>query len=270
MARLQDEVAGLVLSRLTDASDVVRCSVVCRTWSGLLKRTHLKAIEMWHREAHGDDEEAQAQLRWLQGLQNDGCLKHLQEAVLIEHPDLETDPGELSTLSQGFIVMAGCWPLHTTVLSGPFSYSHAVALLPNCLVELELWPYSLPGGSVRLSQFQKYTSLRKLKVAAGDGSPVDQNYSGAAEFLVDTALSALQFLSARDKLICNVTAGHSFAELLPSVQHACLNLRASVDGLILAQSIMVSQTMCKLELYLIESDGPSTTLQVPKSSHLRS
>ena len=31
---------------------------------------------------------------------------------------------------------------------------------------------------------------------------------------------------------------------------------------------MVSQTMCKLELYLIESDGPSTTLQVPKSSQL--
>lgn len=128
------------------------------------------------------------------------------------------------------------------------------------------WPLSLPGGSVRLSQFQNYTSLRKLKVAAGD--ILDHDYSAATEFLLDTALSALQFLSVRHKLICNVTAGHSFAELLPSVQHACVNLQASVDGLILAQSIMVSQTMCKLELYLIKSDGPSTTLQVPKSSQL--
>lgn len=168
MPQLQGAELEGVLSHLTVAEDLVRCSTVCTSWARALQNTPIKTLDMrqygptdLHSAAFDKETTAaQAQLRWLQDLHKQRRLKGLTEICLNPSPGgFDSQAVSPSVLSQGLVVLAAIWPLQKVVLRGAICLKTAVALLPKSLLILDLWPDTGPA-IVSLGEFEQFNQLK--------------------------------------------------------------------------------------------------------------
>ena len=260
---LHDEPLRLVLGHLTDARDIIRCSVVNKAWGQAIKHTQPRRLDITPGESQ---EEQRDQVRWLQGMQKADRFDHLHEARITE-PRIE---GNTSILSQGFVVLAGAWHLTKVVLYGPFCLLTAVAYLPPSLVELQLWADCGPDTTyvVYLSSFRRFTNLKMLWLAIGTGSldGGDNEYC----LLIDSRFVGLELFTVYDTLRCSMPTGQ-LDEHLPHVQHLSLRVSLDICGRKLAQSVMALLSLHKVKLEMFNADGihSDLMLEVPKASQIQ-
>lgn len=184
------------------------------------------------------------------------------------HDIIRQDP---SSISQGFLALAGSWQLRKCMLRGRFCLSTAIALLPTTLQALELWPESAPAVS-HLSSFQRFARLQVLKLGVGISNPVpDFEGEDLLQFklVLDTAMPTIESFAVIDRLRATLLGGHTISNCLPRVQRATLNLEASAAGLQLAQDILEIRSLLDLRLYLEDGSGHLTMFTVPMAGRLQ-
>lgn len=253
MPTLEGEVLGLVLSCLRESHDIIRCAVVSKTWAEASKHTHYSSLSLVStRVAPGTETQvARAQLRWLQDLQQEGHLDHLQDAALF-HDDSEENLMQTSFLSQGFIVLAGTWHLTKVNLTGPLCFATAVAMLPATLVVLRLWPDTGPL-TTPLSDFKRFKKLQVLHV--GFGLNVGEDDMPNYTFVIDSGFPSLKFLAILDRLRCSILPSYEIGTCLPDMQHLSLKIKVDEAGAQLSENIIALMQLRKLELYLLDGDS---------------
>ena len=274
MTRLDGEALVLVLNHLSTAKDLSTCGMVSKAWAQASTWTHPQEIRLEHvsRTKMAEFKHAMHHIRWLQDLQQRGRLQSVQRTALLEnwttHDVIRQDP---SSISQGFLALAGSWQLHKCMLRGRFCLSTAIALLPTTLQALELWPEFAPDVS-HLSSFQRFARLQVLKLGVGISNPVP-DFEGEDilqfEIVLDTAMPTIESFAVIDRLRATLLGGHTISNCLPRVQRATLNLEASAAGLQLAQDILEIQSLLDLRLYLEAGSGHLTMFTVPMAGSLQ-
>ena len=272
IAQLEGELLILTLSRLSTARDLNSCAMVSKTWAEASTRTRPQVLHLQpHNDAQKEPKTSVHQLRWLQGLQQQGRLQGLQTAVLHEH-EAGHDPErpDPSPLSQGFIVLAGSWHICRCVLHGRFCWTSAIALLPTTLSALELWPDSGPSLNY-LSDFLRFPKLQMLRLGVGLADNEKENGQDVLEsmLVLNAALSSLITFSVIDRLHVTLAEGHDMSSCLPNIQHISFRIEASDKGMELAQEVMDLESYLSLELDLAEGPGEGNTLVLPETTMLK-
>ena len=274
MTRLDGEALVLVLNQLSTAKDHAACGMVSKAWAQASTCTHPQEIRLQHlyRDDVADFKHAMHHIRWLQALQQQGRLQNMQKAALLDnfssHDNGKQDP---SSISQGFLALAGSWQLCKCVLRGTFCLSTAAALLPTTLLALELWPESAPDVTW-LSSFQRFARLQVLKLGVGISNHVSE-FPGEDilefELVLDAAIPSLESFAVLDRLHITILDGCNVGDCLPRVRRASFRLAANAEALQLAQEILEVQSLLDLRLDLEDGSGQRTTLTVPMAGSLQ-
>lgn len=266
---LRGETLSLVLSHLTEAYDLVRCTAVNKAWAAACTYAQPRSVHLEQRESLSPVvhmQEAVQQLRWLQSLQRMGRLQNLQEAYFMVtncFEDINPTP-----LAHGFGVIAGLHHLHRCKIEGTYCLSTILSLLPTSLVTLDLWPETGPDV-ICLSSFQQFTHLECLRLGVGVG----YGFAGYAPdqmvhtLAIDTVLVCLKTMVIHDELQCSMQPGYNILHCLPNVCRVKVTIRGDTQGVELAEKLLLLPSVAKLQLTLLKSENAyGCNLVVPEQS----
>lgn len=207
---------------------------------------------------------ALSKVRWLQGLQQRDCLKHLQSAhLLLSVPREEPNP-----LAQGFMMLAGSCCLRHCTLNGSFCLATALGLLPTSLFSLGLWPNFGPQV-IRLSAFKRFTALKvlRLNVYAVDEQDTNEPGFGYFQFLIDAPFPRLKSLNVT--MAWQLADGCDIHECLPNANQVICAVMRDHQGVQLAESVLLLARLQKLDMALIDGEGPlDFTLVIHEASSI--
>ena len=194
-----------VLSHLDTLQDVVRCSVVSKTWQAAMPEAQLTCLIIPGYTYNGsktgllDTVGMASALTWIQSQNQEGPLRNVEYLSLQLNCGCTRDCYEGKTIAdfcQLVLIQAAAWPLKMCYIDGPFDVSLATPLLSPSLhhVSLNPRPDSMPRH-LSLSMFERIPELQTLviKTCIGDGlesCPVDS----AACFLLQSTLPKLTSL----------------------------------------------------------------------------
>ena len=262
---LQLETLSLVLSKLADVEDLVRCAAVSKLWAAAVTVLQPRLLFMNHKgTVDEEDDIAYTQLRLLQGWQRQGRLKNLTGVSLEGNDDGEDDAcADPSPLSQGLITLAGSWNLSSCKLTGPFSVKAAVDMLPPSLIRLHLWPDSGPDV-FHLSAFKRFTKLTWLKLAFGLNNAGDPD----CDLILDMAMPFMQHVVVSDRLRCISAQDMTAEDLFPVVIFLSLQITADARGKSLAEGVMALPKLRTLCLKIYDGEGSWWKLVVPNTSSI--
>lgn len=242
MTQLRGETLELVLGYLTAAGDFVRCPAVNRAWAQASNLTQIRVLTLHHNREGVPS--ALSEIRWLQRLQQRGCLKNWREARLhcIAHSE------QLNPLAQGFMMLAGSYRLTKCDLSGSFCLVTALGLLPTSLSSLELWPWTGPAIN-HMSAFKRFTTLKGLRLGVDKCSePAEFNgvVSDECMFVIDAPFPCLR--SLLHVMTCHLASGCGVTECLPQLNLFSSWLYNDPHGVQLAESVILLGCLQKLKL----------------------
>ena len=258
----------LVLKHMSRPRDILNCSMVSKAWADAISHTYPHQVELQHHDDLSQEfKHSVHQVRWLQGLHQQGRLQGLKKAETLDFAWDEPQRANPSALSQGLVVIAGSCNLQVCKLDGRFDITFAVAVLPTTLVSMDLWPISGPH-TICMSSFQRFGKLRTLRLGLGHSDTPEEHFETLEMFLLDAIVPSIEQLEVHASLHTSILATCDIVTCLPNVNVLILAVKASQVGLRLAHQIMEMQLLRELELYLYDGDGQDTTLVVPQASLL--
>lgn len=190
MQNLPTEVLAVVLNCLENASDLMRCSAVCKIWATGADKARPTALSFYHHHLSTSEDDGVGHTKWLQAWQTQGRLENLQNVTWAENK-LEAHAN--SSFCRRLLSYAGLWNLHTCCLDGLFCFSAAVRLLPTTLKHLRLFPDVAPK-SVRMSRFERLIDLEHLTMGHFRRGCVPSDPYGMSFFVDKCLMSHLMCL----------------------------------------------------------------------------
>ena len=262
MPQLQGQGLALVLSRLSNATDLLRTSLVNKVWaeaSAIAQPISIRLIQK------GDANDL-SKLNWLQGLQQQGRLQDLQQIRLwLEEPD----PTRAS-LSVGFMMLLGSCQIRECSVKGSYCFKTVLGLLPKTVQVLDLRQY--PGCEhevIHSSSFCKFQNLQSLRLGVhlGEGYSAEDDNSDGYMFIWDAPLPGLTSAIVQDLLISSLQSGCDIRQCLPNVSQLGLRIIADEQGAQLAQGVLSLPCLQKIRLDLLFStETEAFNLLVPTTS----
>lgn len=225
-----------VLSHMDTLRDVVRCSVVSKTWQAAMREAQLTCLVIPGNTVQGgepcvlDTVGMTSALTWLQSQNQEGRLHNVEYLSLELNFGCTLDCYEGKTIAdfcQLVLIQAVAWPLKMCFIDGPFDVSLATPLLPPSLhhVSLHPQPDSMPHH-LSLSMFERFPELQTLviKTSDGDGQPTFP-VDSAACFLLQSTFSKLTSLHLSPWKL-HLIQGCSLRTCLPNLRYAVMHVPA--------------------------------------------
>lgn len=273
MQALPEALLAEIFNYTVHVDSFIRCSTVCKSWARAIRTCRPKRLivqsfrhDQWELDA------AVSTIKWLHLWQQQGSLREVQQLVLdtnLLDPQYRRSLSP-SPLSQAVIAAASFCHLQICILRGPFSLATAIALLPANLLVLDLWPESIPAGTL-LSHFAKFNkaNLQSLKLRCGTRNPDSFIDPCLWDLRLDSPFRSLTTLEISNLFCFKPLSGSTLGDRLINLRKCTLNLQADKPSIQLAQALIVQPHMEDLELELfnvVHSSACISKLTVPDGS----